>query len=130
MFSKINTIILQDLHHIELFILLFLIVVSIAICFKNIRKSFRKINKKTWIVLLIIFLLGLFFRMSIEHYHFIYYDENYLGTMARNIVLHNKAGQCTLESLTSDEIKCNHRIKPFTGWSGVLSIFFFYVWNQ
>jgi len=103
----------------------FVIILLISLCFRQVRNSFLKIKKRTWILLIIIFLLASFFRFSGSHYHFVFYDEHYLNTMARNILLHNTAGQCTYSSFISDQVYCANTIQPFTGWSVIISISYF-----
>jgi NADH:ubiquinone oxidoreductase subunit K len=116
--------ILLDAIHIELLFLLFAIFLLLALNIKTIKKQFISIKKKTWLILIIIFLFALFFRFEGEHNHFIFYDENYLNTIGRNILLYNTAGQCNYASFTSNKLLCNI-IHPFTGWSVIMFVIYF-----
>lgn len=117
-FSLLNVI------HIELLVLLFAIILLLFLSLKEIKKQFIQIKKVTWVLLFLIFLVSLLFRFTGPHYHFIFYDENYINTIARNILIYNVAGQCTYTSFISDKLHCNV-IQPFTGWGVVTFISYF-----
>ena len=122
--GPVISLILLRIQHIELFVLMFSILILLSLNLKTIKKHLMNIKKKTWILLIIVFMLALFFRLSGDHNHMIFYDEHYLNTIGRNILLHNIAGQCSYISFTSDKLHCNI-IQPFTGWSIIISTAYF-----
>ena len=76
-------------------IILILMVFSFIWSFKDIKKLFFKIDKKTWIILLAIFLVGLSLRTFVApHVHRILYDEDIYLNIGQNIAREGKAVNC------------------------------------
>jgi len=115
--------------HIYNLILPFLILILIVICnliflnFKVLKKSFNKIHKKTWLILVIIFFLGLFLRMFVvSHMHNLYYDESGYLDVAKHIAaegnnclcLYNVEGVCKF---------CGYSFKS-VGFTFLIALFF------
>ena len=65
---------------------LFLLIFSFLFSFKDLKKLFKKIDKKTWIALLLIFLVGSSLRVFVApHTHRLYFDEDMYLNMGQNI---------------------------------------------
>jgi len=76
-------------------IILSLMVFSFIWSLKDIRKLFLKIDKKTWIILLVIFLVGLSLRTFVApHVHRLLYDEDIYLNIGQNIAREGKAVNC------------------------------------
>jgi len=86
---------LIDYYPILIKILLGMIVVLFFLNFHKIISIFKPIQKRIWLLLLIIFLLGLALRLFfIPHTHYIFYDEYDHLNIAENILYANKFCCC------------------------------------
>ncbi len=64
--------------------------------FKDFRNLFKKIDRKTWIALLLIFLVGFSLRVFVApQVHRLYYDEDIYLDIGYNIAKNGKASYCT-----------------------------------
>ena len=98
---------------------LFLIIFSFVFCFKDIKKLFKKIDRKTWIILLIIFIFGLSLRTFVApHTHNIYFDEHVYMNVGQNIANEGK-GVMTLYG-TPEKCFEYHYIKQPIGYPFLL----------
>ncbi len=74
---------------------LFLLIFSFLFSFKDLKKLFKKIDRKTWIVLLLVFLVGFSLRVFVApHTHRLYFDEDMYLEMGQNIVRSGRAVVC------------------------------------
>jgi len=63
--------------------------------FSNIKVLFKKIKTKTWLILLLIFIIGFSLRMFITpHTNRVYFDEDIYLNIAKEIVVRQDAGLC------------------------------------
>jgi len=108
---------------ISLYIPLFLIIIFIFYNYKTIKKEFFVLSKKEFLVLILIFLIGLSLRGFIApKTHYTFFDEDgYLDT-AKNIALYEKPGVCT-ERINGECIEFGNFFKNI-GFSFILSLFF------
>ncbi|UCG95422.1 MAG: glycosyltransferase family 39 protein [archaeon] len=81
-----------------------LIMLFLIIGFPEIKKEFKKINQNTWILILIIFLIGAGIRFALPHANFIYSSEYSDLQAGKNILLHGKAELCEYEDF--ELLKC------------------------
>ncbi len=91
---------------------------------KDFKKIFQKIDKKTWIVILIIFIVGLSLRtFYAPHTHRLYFDEDIYLNIGQNIAREGKNYLCNFGSQT----ECFDYIynKQPSGYSFFISIFYF-----
>lgn len=110
-------------------VLIFLILILIIICnliyfnSKVLKKYFGGVRKRTWFLLILIFLSGLLLRMFlIPHMHNLYYDEDGYLDIAKHIskegnnclCLYNTNGACNF---------CGYSLKS-VGFSFLLAVFF------
>jgi len=88
----------------------------------EIIKPFKKINKKTWVILIIILLAGFVLRFFVvTHMHNLYYDEIGYLDIAKHLAdegdkclcLHNINGKCLV---------CNYSLKSI-GFTALLAVF-------
>jgi hypothetical protein len=80
---------------IFLAITFFLLISSFIWSFKDLKNLFKKIDRKTWIALLLIFLVGLSLRVFVApHTDRVLFDEDMYLQIGQNIVLYGKAGMC------------------------------------
>ena len=80
---------------IFLAIAFFLLIFSFIWSFKVLKNLFKKIDRKTWIALLLIFIVGLSLRVFVApHTDRILFDEDMYLQIGQNIVLYGKAGMC------------------------------------
>src|SRR3989344_4181659 len=115
------------------YILLVLYVVFIAILVelfflkkKIITGLFKKIKKKTWIYLLIIFLSGFAIRMFIfPHFHLMYIDEPWNLEIAKNIAYKNEPVVCRYSHPDSED--CFLTQKP-PAWPFLVSLLYRIFW--
>jgi len=90
--------------------------------FKLISKPFSNITNKTWIILLIIFLVALVVRVAlIPHVHKIIVDEFWYMEGAKNFMQSGKVETCRY--IGTEEL-CRQTPKP-VAWSVMLGILFF-----
>ncbi|MBL7101007.1 MAG: glycosyltransferase family 39 protein [Nanoarchaeota archaeon] len=89
---------------------------------KSIIAPFKKIKRRTWIILILVLLAGFMLRFFVvEHMHNLYYDElGYLdiakhlaGEGEKCLCLHNIDGECLI---------CNHSLKAL-GFTALLAAF-------
>jgi len=74
---------------------LFLLMFSFLFSFKDLKKLFKKIDKKTWIALLLIFLVGSSLRVFVApHTHRLYFDEDMYLNIGQNIARDGRAVVC------------------------------------
>jgi 4-amino-4-deoxy-L-arabinose transferase-like glycosyltransferase len=67
--------------------------------FNSIITPFKTIKRRTWVVLLLIFILGLYLRLfAIPHTHQVYFDEFEHVNIAENILYSNKFCGCFIGS--------------------------------
>ncbi len=72
-----------------------IILASFFMSFRTITQAFNKISKRTWVLLLIIFIVALSLRVFVApHTHRVYYDEDIYLNIAQNIVHDGKAILC------------------------------------
>lgn len=81
-----------------------LLVILLIVNFKDIRKQFREVKRKTWLLLILIFLLGLFLRFTVPHYHKMYRDEPWDMETGKNILINGRAELCYY--LDYDKLGC------------------------
>ena len=63
--------------------------------FSNIKVLFKKIKTKTWLILLLIFIIGFSLRMfATPHTNRVYFDEDIYLDIAKEIVVRQDAGLC------------------------------------
>jgi len=75
--------------------ILLVIMILLIFNFKYIISQFKKLNKKTWIILFIIFFAGLIIRLFlVSHTHYVYFDEFEYTNLAQNILYSNKFCSC------------------------------------
>ncbi|NYZ78581.1 glycosyltransferase family 39 protein [Candidatus Micrarchaeota archaeon] len=80
--------------------ILLAITLLIIINFDSIIKPFKTIKRRTWILLLIIFLCGLYIRLFvIPHTHYIYTDDYDHEILSENILHNNKFCECEFGSI-------------------------------
>jgi hypothetical protein len=70
----------------------------------DIRKQFARINRKTWLFLLIIFLFGLSLRLITPHHHMMFTDEYATMEASKNILLNGRAETC--EYIDYETVEC------------------------
>ncbi len=74
---------------------LILIFVSFGLSFKNILRILKKVDKKTWLIVIIIFIAGLYLRTVVApHTHRLYYDEDIYLNIGQSIAKEGKAVTC------------------------------------
>ncbi|MCD6367486.1 MAG: glycosyltransferase family 39 protein [Candidatus Aenigmarchaeota archaeon] len=72
-----------------------LIILSFAFSLKHIGKLFNGIDKRIWVILVLIFVLGFYFRTFVApHTHRLYYDEDIYLNIAQNIKNEGRAILC------------------------------------
>ena len=72
-----------------------LMIVSLILSLKEIRKIFNSIQKKTWIFIFLIFLLGLTLRIFLTpHTHRLFFDESIYMDIGKEILTHQQACLC------------------------------------
>ncbi|NYZ78558.1 glycosyltransferase family 39 protein, partial [Candidatus Micrarchaeota archaeon] len=75
--------------------ILIAIILLIVYNLNDITKPFKKINRRTWVILFLVFLCGLTIRLfSIPHIHQLYFDEFSHLNVAENILYSNKSCWC------------------------------------
>ncbi len=119
---------LIDIYQNYIFIVMWLIfaafIAMIAINIRTLAKPFRKIRKKTWLYLLIIFLTGLILRLFVfPHVHLMFIDEPWYMDMAKNMDNGNGPVVCNLVDDYARE--CSLPLKP-SGWPFLVSIIFLF----
>lgn len=76
-------------------LILLLIIIFITAKYKIIISQFKRINKKTWIILTIIFIIATIIRVFlIPHTHYVYSDEFNHVNVAQNILYRNEFCHC------------------------------------
>jgi len=107
-----------------LLLLVMLTIVNLIIFnFKDIFSLFKNIQKKTWIFLLIIFVLGFILRfVVVAHMHNLHYDEDAYIDNAKHISLNWNNCLC-LYNLNGDCKFCGFSFKSI-GFSFILGLFF------
>lgn len=110
-------------------VLVVLLIIIITICNllylsrHTIKKEFKKISKKTWLIIIFIFLIGLFIRVFIiPHMHNLYYDEDGYLDIAKHISAEGNNCLC-LDNLNGVCKFCGYSLKSI-GFSFLLAIFF------
>tara|TARA_Y100000310_G_scaffold267551_1_gene279591 strand:+ start:2983 stop:4737 length:1755 start_codon:yes stop_codon:yes gene_type:complete len=103
----------------------FLLFILLLLSFKNIKNEFKKIDKKIWIALLLILLLGFSLRMFVApHAHRVLFDEDIYLNVAQNIKNELKACLCDYGT-TNECYTCIPNKQPHA-YSTFISIFFFF----
>lgn len=102
----------------------FLLIAFLIYNFAKIKSQFGEINKKTWILLCLIILLGFSLRMFIApHAHRVFFDEDIYLNIAQNIK--NEMKSCLCDYGTPQECyRCIPNKQPHA-YSAFISIFFF-----
>jgi len=110
---------------IFLAVILFLVVFSFFWCLKDLKKILKKIDKKTWIILLVILIVGLSLRTFVApHVQRILYDEDLYLNIGQNIVMEGKAANCNYG--TQDECFSLGYNKQPNGYPFLMSILFLF----
>ena len=105
-------------------IIFFIMTFSFVLCFKDIKKLFKKIDRKTWIILLVIFIFGLSLRTFVApHTHRIYYDEDLYLNISQNIARDGRMYVCNYG--TQEECFSHDYNKQPNGYAFLISIPFF-----
>ena len=97
----------------------------LSINFKYIYNEFKKIDKKIWILLLLIIILGFSLRMfTAPHAHRVFFDEDIYLNIAQNIK--NELKACLCDYGTTEECyRCIPNKQPHA-YSAFISMFFFF----
>jgi 4-amino-4-deoxy-L-arabinose transferase-like glycosyltransferase len=110
-------------------ILIALLVLSLAILnftylsLRYIKEGLRTINKKTWVLLLLIFLAGFFLRFFVTtHMHNLYYDEDGYMDIAKHIANNGNNCLCLKNTVGVCDI-CGYSFKS-VGFSFLLALIF------
>lgn len=100
-----------------------LIINLVYFSFKHIKAAFSNVNRKTWVLLLLIFFGGLFLRMFVTtHMHNLYFDEDGYMDVAKHIA--NNANNCLCLKNTDGVCDiCGYSFKS-VGFSFLLAIAF------
>ena len=99
-----------------------LFIISFLMNFRNILKQFKKIKRKTWVYLFIVFLMGLLLRLFVfPHVHLMYIDEPWYMEMAKN--MNQKLQPVICEYPDYNVENCQMPIKA-PGWPFLISIVF------
>jgi len=86
MLNQLN-LIFRDITPLFALVGAFFLFGSICFCWQELKKFFSQLNKKTWIILLIIFLVALIIRLVVPViYHRIYLDEIWYMEASRSIM--------------------------------------------
>lgn len=112
-------------NYIVLILYVILIAILVEIFFlkkKIISELFKKIKKKTWAYLLVIFLFGFAVRMFVfPHFHLMYIDEPWNLEIAKNMAYKNEPVVCRYDPLDSEA--CFLTQKP-PGWPFLVSLLY------
>lgn len=116
----------MQLFNLILIALLFLVLLILNFTYitsKYTKKAFKSIKKKTWILLLLIFLTGFFLRMFVTtHMHNLYFDEDGYIDIAKHIA--NNGNNCLCLKNTKGICEfCGYSFKS-VGFSFLLAIIF------
>jgi 4-amino-4-deoxy-L-arabinose transferase-like glycosyltransferase len=76
----------------------FLLIILLIANFRDIKNQFTEVKKKTWLLLLLIFLLGFFLRFTVPEYHKMYVDEQWNMEVGKNILEKGKVELCSYEN--------------------------------
>ncbi len=104
---------------------LVLVLVSLFWSFRHIKPLFRNMNKKFWIILLVVFLAGTGLRVfAAPHTHRLYYDEDIYMNIGQNIAREGRAILCNY----GNQEECFEGIynKQPNGYSFLLSPLFLF----
>ncbi|MFW6047009.1 MAG: hypothetical protein ACOCP4_04400 [Candidatus Woesearchaeota archaeon] len=86
---------LEQLYPLMLKIIIILIVFLVFLNYKYITGSLKKVKKKIWLLMFLVFIIGLLVRLFlIPHTHYVYYDSFEHVNMAQNIHYSNKYCTC------------------------------------
>lgn len=108
---------------IVLFIIIIIICNLLYLSRKVIKREFKKINRKTWLIIGLIFFIGLFLRVFIIPYmHNLYYDEDGYLDIAKHISAEGNNCLC-LDNLNGVCKFCGYSLKS-VGFSFLLAVFF------
>ncbi|MDP2922215.1 MAG: glycosyltransferase family 39 protein [Candidatus Omnitrophota bacterium] len=108
---------------IVLFVIIIIICNLLYLSRHIIKKEFKGVNKKTWLIIGFIFLIGLFLRVFIiPHMHNLYYDEDGYLDIAKHISAEGNNCLC-LDNLKGVCKFCGYSLKSI-GFSFLLAIFF------
>lgn len=102
-----------------------LLIIGLTIyCWKDIVAPFRKIDKKVWIIFLLIFIVAFALReVAAPKTHRLYYDEDIYLNIAQNIV--NDGTSCLCDYGTTETCyECIDNKQPF-GYSSMIAMAFF-----
>ncbi len=119
-FLKIYQSSIYYILHIVFFALVILVIFNL----KAIYLKFKKVKRKTWIYLLLIFILGSFLRLFIfPHTHVIFVDEFWYMEAAKNMNHFHEPLICEYSDF--DHKTCKLIPKP-PGWSFLISFIFLF----
>jgi len=108
---------------IVLFVIIIIIGNLIYLSRHTLKKEFKKVNKKTWLILGLIFLIGLSLRIFIiPHMHNLYYDEDGYLDIAKHISSEGNNCLC-LDNINGACRFCGYSLKSI-GFSLLVAIFF------
>ena len=110
-------------------IALLLILAGFLWGFKDIKKLFSRVDKRAWIILILIIIGGLYMRTAVAPFtHRLYYDEDIYLNIAQNIV---KEGRTILCNYGNQE-QCFEGVynKQPNGYPFLMSIIFFFVVSE
>lgn len=102
-----------------------LIIITFVLSFRKIRKQFN-IKKNTWIMLILIFLLGISLRTLTPVYLTTYADEFAHIETGKNIVTYGRADMCIGGYSDFEEKACTLYNEP-AGFPYVVGLFFFFL---
>ncbi len=108
---------------VVLFVLVLFICNLIYLTLKHVKIAFKPVKKKTWVLLLVIFLAGFFLRMFVTaHMHNLYYDEDGYMDIAKHIA--NNGNNCLCLENTGGVCEiCGYSFKS-VGFSFLLALVF------
>jgi len=126
------------------YLLIILFAVLIYFSIRDRRKFIVRASKRTWVLALIIFIVGLSIRLALPHYHIMYIDEPWYLEMAKNMNLGKGPVICNTPDNCFMPIKApvwpfmisivqrlfglnNYAVMYFNSIVGSLSIIFVYI---
>lgn len=82
----------------------------LILCFPEMKEQFKGIKRRTWMILILILIIGLIMAISLPKMHFFYTKEYSQLQVAKNILLQGKAETC--EYLDYNLIECQNYKGP------------------